>query len=176
MGFWRYIKAGIDMVGLDRKVMKKISADKKATNTGIIILLIAGFLSVVGMYNIQGYYKALIMGPIFTLVFFVLGVGMLQVFVKLFGGQTKYVELFRVLSHAAVMCWLWLLLLIPYVGDILNWAVLIWGIVVSIVAVETINGMSRIRAMLAVIVPFLIALGVVMLVGLMVLRTYGLPA
>jgi hypothetical protein len=174
MGFVNYIKDGIKIVKLDRKSIKKVSTDKKATNTGIIILLIAGLLSVVGLYGIQGYYLTLIMAPLFTLVFFVLGVGILQVFVRMFGGRTNYVYLFRVLSHAAVMTWLWLLVFIPIIGDILNWAVLIWGIVVSIVAVETINHMKRAKAVLAVLIPFFLAAIVMLLVAWLALRNYGL--
>jgi hypothetical protein len=166
MNFLKYIKEGIKIIGLKKSSIKKIANDKKATNSGIIILLIAGLLSVVGLYGVEGYVQALFMAPLFTLVFFVLGTGMLNVFVRLFGGKNNYPELFRPLSHAAVMCWLWLLLMIPILGPILNWIVLMWGIVISIVAIQTINPhMSKFRAVMSVIVPFLIALIVVWIVG-----------
>ncbi len=171
MNFFAYVKHGIEIVALDRKSIKTVAKDKKATNMGIIILLIAGFLSVAGLYGIQGYYQALVMAPLFTLVMFVLGVGILQVFVRLFGGINKYPELFRVLSHSAVMCWLWLFLIIPILGDILNWIVLIWGIIVTIVAVETLNNMKRVRAIIAVIIPFVVAAIVLALVYMLALRS-----
>lgn len=170
MNFFNSIKHGIKIVFLDKKSMKEVARNKKATNMGITILLIAGFLSVVGLYGIEGYYQALIMGPLFTLVMFVLGVGILQVFVKLLGGKNTYAELFRVLSHSAVMCWLWVFLIIPILGDVLNWAVLIWGIVVTIVAVEALTNMKRARAILAVLLPFIVALIIVAVVYALALK------
>ncbi len=174
MNFFKYVKLGIKILKLDRKAITKISGDEKATNKGIIILLIAGLLSVVGLYGIEGYYRVLIMAPIFTLVFFVLGVGMLHLFVKLLGGRTGYPALFRVLSHAAIMTWLWLFLVIPKVGDIINLAIIFWGVVVTIVAVETTNNMTRMRAILAVLIPFVIAAIVIGLVAWLALRSYQL--
>lgn len=157
MNFIDHIKEGANIVKLDKKAIRKIAKDRKATNAGIIILLIAGLLSVVGLYNIEGYYQVLIMAPLFMLVFFVLGTGLLHVFVRLFGGQATYPELFRVLSHSSVICWLWLFVMVPVIGNIINTAILIWGIVMTVIAVEAINNMSRTRALLAVLVPFVIA-------------------
>jgi hypothetical protein len=171
MNFLKYIKEGIKIIGLKKSAIKSIAKDKKATTSGIIILLIAGLLSVVGLYGVEGYVQALLMAPLFTLVFFVLGTGMLYVFVKLFGGTRPYVEHFRVLSHAAVMCWLWLLLVVPVLGEILNWAVLIWGIIISIVAIETLNNMKKIKAIMAVMVPFFLALLVIWIVYQLAIRS-----
>lgn len=171
MNFFNSIKHGIKIVFLDRRSMKAVAKDKKATNMGIIILLIAGFLSVVGLYGIGGYYQALIMGPLFTLIMFVLGVGILQVFVRLLGGKNTYAELFRVLSHSAVMCWLWIFSVIAILGNILNWAVLIWGVIVTIVAVEAIGNMKRARAIIAVLIPFALAAIVVAVVYMLALKS-----
>ncbi len=172
MNFFKYVKQGIKILKLDRKAITKISGDEKATNSGIIILLIAGLLSVIGLYGIEGYYRVLIMAPIFTLVFFVLGVGMLHLFIRLLGGKTGYPSLFRVLSHAAIMTWLWLFLVIPIVGNIINLVIIFWGVVVTIIAVETTNGMTRMRAILAVLIPFVIAAIVVGIVVWLALQNY----
>lgn len=166
MNFLEYIKEGIEIAKLNKKTMKRIAKDRKATNMGIIILLLAGILSVVTMYKEESYVQVLIMAPIFTLVMFVLGVGLLQIFVKLFGGATAYVEMFRVLSMATVICWLWILIPVPYLGTILNWAVLIWGTVIAITAVEAVTGMTRGRAAATVAIPLVIAIMIILIVAM----------
>lgn len=171
MNFIKNISQGFNILKLKKEAIKKISENKGATNTGILIVMIAGLLSVVGLYKTPDYYKVLITAPIFTLVFFILSTGVLQVFVRLFGGKIKYAELFRVLSHAAIMCWLWLFLVIPTFGDILNLAIIAWGAVVAIATVEKVNELSRTRAILAVLIPLIVGLGVVALVAVLVLKT-----
>lgn len=172
MGFLNSVKQGIEIVKLNRNAISEVAKDKYATNYGLIVLIIAGLLAVALRYNEISYIGLLIVSPIFFIVVMAAITTIIQIFIRLLHGPVRYKQLFKVLSISAVMCWLWIFVTVPVVGMILKLAVLIWGVVVSIVAVEVVYRIKPARAIAAVLIPFLIAVAVIWIVGVIAVSSY----
>ncbi|MEM4244757.1 MAG: YIP1 family protein [Candidatus Nanoarchaeia archaeon] len=172
MSFLTYFKQGAKIVMLDRNAMKEMAKDKKAATYGLITLIIAGLLTVALRYKEPGYAGMLMVSPIFFIICMAAITFVIQVFVRLFHGPVRHRQLFKVLSLGSIMCWLWILVTIPVLGIILKLAVLLWGVVMSIVAVEVVYNMKAKKAIPIVLIPFIIAVAVMWIVGIMIIRMY----
>ena len=152
--FGNSIKQAVEIVKLNGKAAVVVSKDKKATLIGILIIAIGGILSQILSFEIG------IM--IFTVAVLITGyfivVGVMHMLALLFGGKARYMEYFRAESHAAILSWLGILVMIPFLGGIINILISIWGIVVSVVILENVHKLTRGKAVIVVLIPVIISI------------------
>ena len=161
-GFVDSVKQAVEIVKLNGKAAVNVSKDKNATLMGILIVIIGGTLS--GIANLAGAFDPYIKGMgkillvilasmVVGLIFFFVSVGIIHLLTRLFGGKAGYMELFRAQSHAQILSWLGPLVIISFLGNILNFLVSLWSIVVSIVILENVHKLSRGKAIMVVLIP-----------------------
>ena len=161
-GFVDSVKQAVEIVKLNGKAAVNVSKDKNATLMGILIVIIGGTLS--GIANLAGAFDPYIKGMgkillvilasmVVGLIFFFVSVGIIHLLARLFGGKAGYMELFRAQSHAQILSWLGPLVIISFLGNILNFLVSLWSIVVSIVILENVHKLSRGKAIMVVLIP-----------------------
>ena len=148
MDFVNSIKQAIEIVKLNGKAAKNVSKDKNATLIGILIIAIGSVLSNVLMFGIVYIISTLIIGVI---GYFII-VGIMHIIARfLFGGQAKYLEYFRAQSHASILSWLGILVVIPTAGYIINFFISIWSLIVSVVILESVHKLTRGKAIVVVL-------------------------
>lgn len=148
MDFVNSIKQAIEIVKLNGKAAKNVSKDKNATLIGILIIAIGSVLSNVLMFGIVYIISTLIIGVI---GYFII-VGIMHMIARfLFGGQAKYLEYFRAQSHASILSWLGILVVIPTAGYIINFFISIWSLIVSVVILESVHKLTRGKAIVVVL-------------------------
>ena len=147
MDFVNSIKQAIEIVKLNGKPAKNVSKDKNATLIGILIIAIGSVLSNVLMLEIVDIISTLIIGVI---GYFII-VGIMHIIARLFGGQAKYLEYFRAQSHASILSWLGILVVIPTVGSIINFFIAIWSLIVWVVILESVHKLTRGKAIVVVL-------------------------
>ena len=148
MDFVNSIKQAIEIVKLNGKAAKNVSKDKNATLIGILIIAIGSVLSNVLMLEIVDIISTLIIGVI---GYFII-VGIMHMIARfLFGGQAKYLEYFRAQSHASILSWLGILVVIPTAGYIINFFISIWSLIVSVVILESVHKLTRGKAIVVVL-------------------------
>ena len=160
-GFVDSVKQAVEIVKLNGKAAVNVSKDKNATLMGILIVIIGGTLS--GIANLAGTFDLLlvILAPMMILISFFVSVGIIHLLARLFGGKAGYMELFRAQSHAQILSWLGPLVIISFLGNILNFLVSLWSIVVSVVILENVHKLSRGKAIVVVLIPAIVMLLVV---------------
>ena len=152
MDFIDYVKQAVEIVKLNGKAAVNVSKDKNATLMGILIIAIGAILSQVFDLEMLTIMPVLI----FTIIIYFIMVGIMHMLARLFGGQAKYMEYFRAESHAAILSWLVILLIIPFLAGIVNFLVSIWGIVVSVVILENVHKLTRGKAVMVVLIPIIV--------------------
>ena len=153
-GFVDSVKQAVEIVKLNGKAAVNVSKDKNATLMGILIVIIGGTLS--GIANLAGTFDLLlvILAPMVVgLIFFFVSVGIIHLLARLFGGKAGYMELFRAQSHVQILSWL---VIIPFLGNTLNFLVSLWSIVVSVVILENVHKLSRGKAVMVVLIPAIV--------------------
>ena len=163
MDFVNSIKQAIEIVKLNGKAAINVSKDKNATLIGILIIAIGSVLSNVLMLKIVDIISALIIGVI---GYFII-VGIMHIIARLFGGQAKYLEYFRAQSHASILSWLGILVVIPTAGYIINFFISIWSLIVSVVILQSVHKLTRGKAIVVVllIITLFIFIGTVSYFG-----------
>lgn len=152
MDFIDYVKQAVEIVKLNGKAAVDVSKDKNATLMGILIIAIGAILSQVFDLEMLTIMPVLIL----TIIIYFIMVGIMHMLARLFGGQAKYMEYFRAESHAAILSWLVILLIIPFLAGIVNFLVSIWGIVVSVVILENVHKLTRGKAIMVVLIPIIV--------------------
>ena len=187
--FVEYIKQGLKVFTLDKKVIKKVSKDTNATKMGVIFLLLAGVASAIGgilstwllgdLFGIGPNYSSLITMPLVMLVGSAFAIVIIHGLARIFGGKATYSELFRVLSLTSVVFWI---TIIPQVGGFIAFLAMLWGIVVGIISVSNVYNLSTGKAVAVILIPLVIAGILFVVVGLTILAyfmsiagTQGLP-
>ena len=181
MSFHKAIKTAIDIIKLDKKAIQEVSKHKNAMLTGIIIVAI-GILS----YALSLYIKSLnpnllmfnnLIGNVpvrsnpnlnvFTFFVQVLVSGIIGIFImvgiyhiisKLFGGKGTYMDLFLPVSYAAIFSWLFILKVIPVIGNILILILSLWMLVVFIKIIQEIYKIPKGKAIGVVFTPVVLML------------------
>jgi len=154
------IKKAIDIIKLNGKVAENVSKDKNATLMGVLIIAIGAFLSQVLNLEIITLVSTLIIGII---GYFII-IGITHIVARLFGGKAKYIEYFRAESHAAILGWLGILTIIPFLGAIINIVIGIWGLVVSVMILENVHKLARGKAIIAVLLPIVVLVGIAVII------------
>ncbi len=170
MGFGESVKDALSIVTLKGDVMQQVSAGD-VVGHAFLILVIAGLAGAVGqtlMGLILGTFEAVsflafITGPVFAVIGTLIGVGILHIIALIFGGQAKYMELFKAMAFAQVVGWI---AVIPFIGAIISPILLIWLIVVNIVIIKNVHKLSTGKSVLVVLLPMIIVFVLVVILTL----------
>ncbi|MFH2021334.1 MAG: Yip1 family protein [archaeon] len=146
----KYFKEGIEILKLGAKTMEKVAKDEKATYYAIAFFAIAGLAQAIGTFNLFG----LVTLPIMEVVFSFVGVGIIHLLAKLFGGKAKFMELYRTNGIGYIAMWI---AVIPFIGSTLAGLIGLWYIVVSVVILKAVHKLSTGKAVMVVLIPLIVA-------------------
>ncbi len=147
---------------LDVEAIREAAGDEELTASAVIVVAIAGVASAIGTLHI---FPGILTNPIMTVVGSFIGVGILFLLAKLFGGTGNFLSYYRPLGLAYALQWV---AVIPVAGSFLAMITGIWMTVVAIVVTREVHGFSTGKAALVVLIPvILLMILVMMLVGLL---------
>ncbi len=150
MDFKQAVSRGWRMIQLDRSAVREVLGDENAFVPALVILAIAGAASAIGSLNPLGLFVAPFLVPA---IYFVL-IGIVHIAAGLLGGSGDYMATYRAYGHGpGVLSWI---SVIPLVGPFLGLIVTVWHIVIATVIVEENYGLSRGKAIFAVLVPMIL--------------------
>lgn len=172
MDFGKAFQRALGIVQLRADVIQDTAGDPTALVPGLVFLVIAGVLS-----GLAAFPVGIILVPVVTLVFAAVIVGIVHLIAKLLGGQGGFGPLFQVYGHGnGLLGWTGVLGIIPFLGQLIALAVLIWGIVVMIVAVREVHRTTTGKAVAAVLIPIVVLIvvcgGIIAIVGFGALMAY----
>ena len=156
MSFNDSIKQAVEIVKLNGKVAVNVSKDKTATLMGVLIIVIGGILSQILSLEIVTTISTLIV----LIIGYFIVVGVMHILARLFGGKAKYMEYFRAESYASILNWLGVLIIIPFLESTINFLISIlisiWGIVVSVMILQNVHKITRVKAIIVVLLPIIV--------------------
>ncbi|MFH1143018.1 MAG: YIP1 family protein [Candidatus Eisenbacteria bacterium] len=163
MSFADAIRTGIEIVKLNRAVIREVAEEPQAFSPALLISAITGLAMCLYVFHFA--LHIVITGPLLGLALLFLGGVVLHFVATLFNGQGEFLTLLRTLGTARVLGWLWV---VPFVGLIVD---LFWGFVVAIVILEELYHLNRTQAVLTVALPglALLLVWVVLLLNMIVL-------
>lgn len=179
VGYLDNIKRGYETCLLHAEAMLGLADDANATAHGFLTLIIGGLIYALAMLVISivmmGPLGALmgvvgaIMMPLAVIVGFFICYSIYHLLAKLFGGQATGTQFFRVIANASVIMWpVYLLMLVPVLGQLVNLAVSIWFIVVLVFIVKTVHKLSTGKSIAVVLIPIaVLVLLVLVLIGVL---------
>ncbi len=157
MGFTDSVKQGFEIIKLNESAMQDVARDSQATPMGILFLAIAGVASAIGTLTFI-FFLPLLLYTILTILGTVVGVFLIHLLAKLFGGKGSYSSLFRVASHASILSWI---TIIPILGPLLGTLIGIWLLVVWTISIRTLHKLPTKKAVIVV----LLFIGVILLLS-----------
>lgn len=145
MNFTDAIKKGFELVKLNREVYREIAGNPEAFTPALFITALAGIADWLSPpFSPLGF----ILFPIREVILLAITTAIIHFVVVLLGGRSDYLTFFRVLGFAWIVRW-------AQVVPALGWVVaMIWGMVMTVVAVEELTGFDRMKAIVTVILPF----------------------
>ncbi len=172
MKFVKSIKQSIEILKLNAKEIEKVAKDKQATTAGILILIIGGIIGGIASRR----WALLGLTPIMVLIFSFVGIGILHMIAKLFGGKAQFMELYRTLSHAYILNWLSIFNLIPILKTVISIITGIWGLVINFVAIKSLYKLSTAKTVFVIVIPiiFFMILAIIGVIIFMVLNPEAL--
>jgi hypothetical protein len=170
MGFGESVKDALGIVTLKGDVVQKVSA-ANVTGYAFLILVIAGLAAAVGQTLMDLIFGTLetatlflyLLSPIFVVIGVLVNAGILHIIALIFGGQAKYMELFKAMAFAQVVGWI---AIIPFLGGALSIILAIWLIVVNIVIVKNVHKLSTGKSVLVILIPYIIILSILAVLAL----------
>jgi len=146
MSFSEAVSKGIEIVRLNRAVIREVAADPLAFSPAVLVAALAGLATWPFLFRFA--FHGLVTGPLLALALLFLGGLVFHFLATLFEGRGEYLGLLRAWGLSRVLGWLWV---IPFVGLVLD----LWSFVVAVVLLEELYGLKRTQAVLAVALPML---------------------
>lgn len=132
---------------LDRTAAREVAQDPQAMPASLVILGISGLVgSLLNPFFIP-------VAVVAAIVFAFIGIGIVHLVAKLFGGRGDFVPLFNAIAHGHGL--VSFAGLIPFLGWLVS---LVWGFVINVVVVEAVHGLPRDKAIIVVAIPFVLGL------------------
>ena len=149
MAFVDSLKKALAILKLDGGVMQEVALDNTITLHAFLILIIAGIASAIGQLNLAG----LILLPIVIILIQFINVGITHGLALLFGGQAKYMQLFRAMSFSSIIGWIQV---IPVIGPIIGAVASLWLLVVEVVILKYVHKLTIVKAIIVVLIPIVL--------------------
>ncbi len=154
MEFVKALKNAVGIIKLEKKIIRQVAKDKESMNYGILIIVLSGFVTAISMRK----WPLLFVAPILSLVSSFVSIGFLHILSRVFGGRAKFVELFRVLSHAYVLNWAYILGFNEILRMLIGLVVFVWGIAVNFVVIEKVHNLSKAKTVGVLVTAILISM------------------
>jgi len=154
-----YVMKGIELVKLNGEMAETVAADEEAFVPAVIFYAVGGLAAGIGA-AFTGSFSMIIYGPIAGVVFSFIGVGILYLIAKLFGGTGDFVSYYRALGVGSLPQWAGI---IPVLGGIVG----LWTLPVAVIVTERVHKLPRGKAIAVVLIPVavLLVLGIIAFVA-----------
>jgi hypothetical protein len=149
-----YAKKGIDMIKLKQDAMSSVAKDDNATQYALLFIALAGVAQAIGTFNIPG----VVVLPVAMLIGSFIGLGIMHILAKLFGGKAKFMEYFRAGGVSYVGMWI---AVIPILGPIVMGILGLWYLVVHVVLLKAVHKLNTFQAIIVVFIPTVILAAIV---------------
>ncbi len=162
MDFKGYIMKGIEIVKLNKDVAEEVSKDENAFAPAMAFIAIGGLASGIGAILRGGSVMLIVGAPILAVLFSFVGVGILYLLARLFGGTGDYKGYYTALGIGDLPAWAGI---IPFLGAF----VALWSIPVAVIVTERVHKISTGKAVAVVLIPVALAvlLGLAAFAGMM---------
>ena len=177
MNFKSKFKSIIEIIKLNEEAIRKAAKEDDSWKWGLFIIIIG---SIIGTLTfsfapeilsspfesgaIQKFTPfSLISAPIVSIIFTLIGVGIIHFIAKLFGGKGTYKELFSVYALSSILSWLAIINFIPFCSFFMI-LIGIYSIVISIIIVKTIYNLSLKKAIWVIIIPLIILMIILIII------------
>jgi hypothetical protein len=168
MNIGQIIEKALNIIQLKEEDIKEVSEKEEYFPWGVLIVAVAGLASSIGTMD---FFPGIITGPVMAVIGFFIGVGILFLIARLFGGTGSYMAYFRPLSYADILMWV---SVIPFIGVFLSMVASIWLIVVSIKITQIVHNMDLPKAAIVVLIPIVVVFVLVLLMGTAALALIGM--
>lgn len=168
MDFGKIIEKALLILQLKEDVIREVSEKSEYLTFSILIVAISGLASSIGSFN---FFPGIITGPIISLIGFFIGVGILWILAKIFGGKGDYLSYFIPLGFSDIIRWV---TVIPFIGTFLGTLGSIWMIVVAIKVTQIVHELDLPKAVLVVLIPIAAAFFLFLLFGAAALAVIGM--
>lgn len=167
MGFLDSVRRGISLVKLNGKAAVEIAKDRNSMLYGSIIIAVAGLLYAAAFhiktvpFNAKDFLTEFLTYALFT----VIGIFIFHGLAKVFGGKSSLKDYFKAQSHVSLLGWLSIFMLvnIPYFPNVLDFLIMVWGTVMSVIILKSLHKLSTGKAVVvAVALPVLLILLVIL--------------
>jgi len=158
------VERAIGAARLDIPTYEEVEADRDATGQAAVVVAVAAICSAIGSIGegttgmIGGLIAAIIGWLVWSGVTYLIGT-------MLFGGTADWGELLRTIGFAQAPGVFYILGIIPFLGGLVRFAVMIWVLVAGIVAIRQALDVSTGKAVLTALVGWLALLIPMMLLG-----------
>ncbi len=168
MDFGKIIEKALLILQLKEDTIKEVSKDSMYFGWGILIVAIAGLAGAIGRFK---FFPGIITGPIISVIGIFIGVGILWIIAKIFGGKGEYMDYLRPLAMASILQWV---SVIPLLGAFLGALAGIWQIVVAVKITEIVHELDLPRAIAVVLIPIVIVFFLTLIFGAAALFVLGI--
>ena len=144
----------------DAKTFQEIEADPNAMGQAVTVIVIAGLASMIG--NI---FRVGIVGGVLSLIATIIGYAVFSLLIVFIGTKlmpepaTKadFAEAFRVIGFTASPGVFNVLAIVPFLGQLISFAISVWMLVIGVVAVrEVLDYSDTGRAIIVVVIAWVI--------------------
>ena len=140
---------------LNIQIYEEVEADTTATAQAALVVIIASIAGAIGSYSLgpSAALSHLVMGLLGWLIW--AGVTYL-IGVHVFGGTATWGELLRTLGFAHAPAVLYVLGILPIIGSLIVYAVMIWVLICGIIAIRQALDFSTGKAVLTALLGWLL--------------------
>jgi len=146
MDFKYYLKQGIGLMTLNRDIVEEMSKDKNAFAPAVLFFAIGGLAAPGAMFTwggITGIIIGTVSGPVFSVIFSFIGVGILYLLAKLFGGAGQFKGYYSALGIGSLPIWA---AIIPPYYTILGLYISFCSIPIAVVVTNRVHKLSTGKA------------------------------
>jgi len=156
MDFKAYVMKGVELVKLNRDMAEEVSRDENAFTPAVLFFAIGGLAGGIGAIFSGGAGSLILIMPIVAVAASFIGVGILYLLARLFGGAGDFKGYYSALGIGYLTAWAGV---IPFLGAVLS----LWGIPVAVIITERVHRISMGKAVAVVLIPVAVVFLVAML-------------
>lgn len=158
------VERAIGAARLDIPTYEEVEADREATGQAAVVVAVAAICSAIG--SIGDGTSGMIGGLIVAIVSWLVWSGVTYLIgTMFFGGTADWGELLRTLGFAQAPGVFYILGIIPILGGLVKFAVMIWVLVAGIVAIRQALDVSTGKAVLTAIIGWMALVIPMLLLG-----------
>lgn len=154
MDFGAALNRAWRIITLDQSAIDETAGDPNGLLAAVLITALGGACAGIGSLN----PLAVVSLPVIQVVGLFISGGIYHLIASLgFGGKAEYTRLVQTLGHPNGL--LLVVGILPIIGGFLILLTSLWGIVVSVLVVERVEGISRGAAVATVLIPIVVFFG-----------------